>query len=128
MTHDQRGLPPIDLLLTGANAVTLDPRLPAATTIAIHQGRILAVGSDEDLAGVRAQQRIDLGGATVVPGFGDAHNHMAWYGLGLDEIDLMGMDDLDTLYDAVAARAATLPPDGLVIGSGYDDTTLGGTP
>ncbi|GMA41078.1 amidohydrolase family protein [Mobilicoccus caccae] len=131
MTHDngpRRGLPPLDLVLSGANIVTLDPHTPAASSIAIHQGRILAVGDAEELADLPARHRIDLGGATVVPGFGDAHNHMAWYGLALEEIDLMGMADLETLYEAVAERAATLPPDTLVIGSGYDDTTLGGTP
>jgi predicted amidohydrolase YtcJ len=64
----------------------------------------------------------------VVPGLGDAHNHMAWFGQTLGEIDLSGAADLDEVYDAVAQRAAGLAPDAFVVGAGYDDVRLGGSP
>lgn len=118
----------IDLLLSGGHVVTLDDSTPTAEAIAVHQGRILAIGTTSDLAGLRPRRHVDLAGVTVVPGFGDAHNHMAWFGLSLDEIDLLGQTDLEQVYAAVAARARTLPADGLVVGSGYDDNVLGGHP
>jgi predicted amidohydrolase YtcJ len=114
----------IDLLLTDAVVHTLDEGHPRARSVAIHQGRVFAL----DPEGVRARREIDLQGATVVPGFGDAHNHMAWFGQSLEEIALAGLPDLEALYAAVAERAATLPGDAWVVGSGYDDTTLGGHP
>ena len=79
--------------------VTLDGDA-VAPAVAIWRDRIVA------LEEVPARRTIDLGGAVVTPGFHDAHNHMAWYGLSLDEVDC-GCRRLDALYDAVAARAAT---------------------
>lgn len=103
-----------DLLLTNAEFVTLDQ---PATAVAILGGRIVA------LAEVPAREVVDLGGATVTPGFHDAHNHMAAYGLSLSEVDLR-VTGLDELYAAVANA-----PDGeWIVGSGYDDNKCGGHP
>jgi predicted amidohydrolase YtcJ len=114
----------IDLLVRNAVVVTVDDAVPRAHTVAVHHGRVLALDPD----GVRGRTEIDAQGAALVPGFGDAHNHMAWFGSALDEVDLAGLSDLGTLYDRVAQRAATLAPDAFVIGAGYDDTAIGGHP
>src|SRR5262245_34030552 len=53
---------------------------------------------------------------------------MALYGLALSEVDLAACRSLAHVYDAVAARAATLPADAWVIGAGYDNTVVGGHP
>lgn len=112
-----------DLLLTNARVRTLGG--PGhdllASSVAVLGGRVVAL---ED---VPAHRVVDLDGATVVPGFHDAHNHMAWYGLSLAEVDLR-VPTLEALYDAVAARAAGLGPDDWVVGAGYDENKLGGHP
>ena len=119
----------IDLLLRDADVLTLDDARPRGRAVAVHQGRVVAVLEDDELpAGVRARRVVSAGGATVVPGFDDAHQHTAWFGQSLAEIPLGGLRDLDAVYDAVAARAAELPPDAFVVGSGYDDVALGGSP
>ena len=119
----------IDLLLRDADVLTLDDARPRGRAVAVHHGRVLAVLEDDELpAGVRARRVASAGGATVVPGFDDAHQHTAWFGQSLAEIPLGGLRDLDAVYDAVAARAAELPPDAFVVGSGYDDVALGGSP
>src|SRR5258708_29521078 len=72
-----------ELILHNGNIVTVNAREPRAQAVAISRGRILAVGSDADvlhLAGVGAK-KIDLGGATVLPGFIDAHSHPAQAGV-----------------------------------------------
>ncbi|MHA6618871.1 amidohydrolase [Pseudonocardia sp. DLS-67] len=114
----------IDLLVRNAAVVTVDDARPRARTLAVHHGRVLALDAD----GLRGRTEIDAQGAALVPGFGDAHNHMAWFGSSLDEVDLTGLSDLATLYDRVAERAATLGPDAFVVGAGYDDTAIGGHP
>lgn len=116
----------LDLLLTDADVVTLDDRHPRASTLGIWQGRV--VGVDEDVAGLRARRTVNLGGAAVVPGFNDSHNHMAQFGQRLAEIDCSALGSRDELLRAVAERAAGLPPDAWVTGSGYDQTVLGGHP
>lgn len=115
----------VDLLVHNANIITMDPGHPRAHTMAVHHGRVLALDPD---AALSATTSIDAMGATVTPGYGDAHNHMAWFGLALDEIDLSVARDLGDLYEMVAERAAVLPEGGYVTGSGYDQTRLGGHP
>ena len=90
----------IDAILTNLSAVTVDPARPSARRIGIHHGRIVAL--DDDLDGVTATEVVDLNGATVVPGFDDAHNHMILFGLSLTELDLSTppMHTLEQVYDA----------------------------
>ena len=114
----------VDLLVRNASILTMDDQRPSAHTLAVHHGRVFAL----DEAGLRGRVEIDAQGATVVPGFGDAHNHMAWFGQSLSSVDLTGLDQLGELYDRVAERARTLPPDAFVMGAGYDDTAIGGHP
>lgn len=115
----------VDLLVRNADIITLDPQQPRARSVAVHHGRVLALDADDAVTAVRT---LDADGATVTPGFGDAHNHMAWFGLGLDEVDLGSVHDLEDLYARVAERAATLPEGAFVTGSGYDHTRIGGHP
>jgi predicted amidohydrolase YtcJ len=114
----------IDLLVRNASVVTMDDAHPRARTLAVHHGRVIAHDAD----GLRGRTEIDAQGATLVPGFGDAHNHMAWFGQGLDAVDLSGLPDLAGLYASIAERAATLPVGAMVVGTGYDDTVIGGHP
>ena len=67
------------LLFVNGDIITMDDAVPSAEAVAIRDGRILVVGSAEDVtraAGADALVR-DLGGATLVPGFIDAHGHLA---------------------------------------------------
>lgn len=112
-----------DLLLTNARVRTLEGpgRERVAPAVAIWRDRIVA------LEEVPAHRTLDLDGAVVTPGFHDAHNHMAWYGLSLAEVDLR-VPSLDALYDAVAQRAADAPEGEWIVGAGYDENKLGGHP
>jgi predicted amidohydrolase YtcJ len=77
-----------DTLLHGGNVVTVDDASPRAAAVAILGGRILHVGPDQevlDLAG-SGTRRIDLRGATVVPGMIDNHTHQLLAGLDQPEV------------------------------------------
>src|SRR5436190_13190924 len=102
----------------------MDPARPRASAVAIAQGRITAL--DEIRPG--ASRVVDLRGATVLPGFHDAHNHMIGFGMSLGEVDIGSppVGSLDELYAAIARRAETTAPGEWVIGSGYDQNKLGG--
>jgi hypothetical protein len=118
-----------DLLLVNANVLTMDPARPRATAVAVAGGRIAGVGDDpSQLAeGVRVGNVIDLKGATLIPGFHDAHNHMIAFGLSLTEVDLR-VGSLDELYARVAARAAATPAGEWITGAGYDQNKTGAHP
>jgi predicted amidohydrolase YtcJ len=117
-----------DLLFVNGNVLTMDPARPRATAVAVAGGRILALPDDPGV--VRAAQVVDLRGATLLPGFHDAHNHMAWFGMSLAEVDLRspGVSSLDELYAAVAQRAESAGPSEWVVGSGYDQNKIGRHP
>jgi predicted amidohydrolase YtcJ len=118
-----------DLLLANANVITMDPARPRASAVAVANGRIAGVGNDaaELAGGAQADNVIDLKGATLVPGFHDAHNHMIAFGLSLAEVDLRA-GTLDELYARVAARAAAVPAGEWIIGAGYDQNKTGAHP
>jgi predicted amidohydrolase YtcJ len=115
-----------DLALVNANVLTMDPdplARPRASAVTIAGGRIEAL----DVSPAGADRVVDLRGATVLPGFHDAHNHMVGFGMSLAEVDLRSSaaGSLDELYAAVARRAETTAPGGWVVGSGYDQNKLG---
>lgn len=116
----------IDTIIENARITTVDPNRPAATRIGILNGRI--VGIDEELDGVDAAARVDLGGAPVVPGFNDAHFHFSMVGLEMVQLDLTPSTtpDLETLYARVSDFAASRPEGAWVLAQGYDQNKLGG--
>ena len=88
-----------DLALVNANVLTMDPARPRASAVAIAQGRITAL--DEISPG--ASRVVDLRGATVLPGFHDAHNHTIGFGMSLGEVDIGSppVGSLDELYEQI---------------------------
>src|SRR6266478_6636597 len=66
-----------DTILVNGKIIALDDASSIAQAIAIHDGKVLAAGSNEDVR-KRADTHtkiIDLGGRTVVPGLMDSHIH-----------------------------------------------------
>lgn len=104
----------LDLKLTGCRALTMDPARPAAHTIGIWRGRI--AGLDEQVADLPAAETVDLGNAVVLPGFIDAHTHLAWNGRRHRTIDVTGL----TTVAGVRERLANAPGEGWIEASGYD--------
>ncbi|MCP2250337.1 amidohydrolase [Lentzea aerocolonigenes] len=102
----------LDLKLTGCRALTMDPARPAAHTIGIWQGRI--AGLDEQVEDLPATETVDLGTAVVLPGFIDAHTHLAWN--GRRTVDLSGLSTVAQILD----RLAGAPGEGWIEASGYD--------
>jgi predicted amidohydrolase YtcJ len=116
----------LDLLLRDVRVITVDDERPTASAVGVLGGRV--VGLDGEVADLPARTVVDGDGAVVVPGFGDAHNHMAWFGQSLGEIDLSGATTLAAVEEAVTRDAGDLPDDAWVVGSGYDDTVIGSHP
>ncbi|HET8930081.1 MAG TPA: amidohydrolase family protein, partial [Acidimicrobiales bacterium] len=108
----------LDLLIT--NAHLLDPGSGLDrhdSCIGVLQGRIVGVG--DAIAELDAHHRVDIEGATVLPGLYDSHVHTTSFGLGLSMLDLSEVTGMEPLLDAVAAYARSLAPDAWVIGAGY---------
>lgn len=77
-----------DLLLTGGIVITMDDdrRILDPGAVAVRDGRIVAVGTPEELAHLSAERVIDASGSAVIPGLIDCHNHLfQLLGRGLGE-------------------------------------------
>jgi predicted amidohydrolase YtcJ len=120
--------PLCDLLLVNGRFLTMDPARPHAAAVAIAGGQVLAALDADDLP--TARRIVDLDGACVVPGFHDAHNHMAWFGQSLLEIAVgtPPVASVDELYAALAAGTAQVGADGWLVANGYDENKIGAHP
>jgi predicted amidohydrolase YtcJ len=117
-----------DTLFVNGTVITIDDRLPRAGAVAVAHGRVLAVGSDDELAPLRgpATRVVDLAGRTLIPGFHDAHDHMVGFGMQLRMVaaDAKSAPDVDAIVRALAARAAETPAGEWVKGAKYDQNKL----
>ena len=70
--------PAPELILTNGKVVTVDARFSIAQAVAVADGRIIAVGTDTEIAALAnpRTRRIDLQGRTVIPGLIDNHMHL----------------------------------------------------
>ncbi|MEU9135108.1 amidohydrolase [Streptomyces sp. NPDC048404] len=109
--------------LTNARFLTMDPDRPVARQLGVWRGRI--VGLDEEVATLPARRVVDLQGATVLPGFIDAHVHLAWTGLKAATPTVASRGTVDEVLAVVADIAARVPQDGWVNLAGYDQRPLG---
>jgi hypothetical protein len=110
----------VDLLVVNATIYTVDSAFSTAEAMAIRDGKIVAVGTSEELeAKFSADSSWDANGSFIYPGFFDAHCHFSYYGLGLQQVDLTGT----TSWEAVLSRLdsfAAIHPQGWIIGRGWD--------
>ncbi len=103
--------PAADLVLLSAKIWTGDPGKPEAEALAVRGGRIVAVGSDKEIAAWKGEKTVVLDGKwqRVVPGFIDAHTHMSMGGLNLLALDLRQTKDEADFTRTLAAFAKTRP-------------------
>ncbi|MGC4972293.1 amidohydrolase [Streptomyces sp. DT199] len=110
--------------LTNARFLTMDPDRPVAHDLGIWQGRI--AGLDEAVTSLPAREVVDLQGATVLPGFIDAHVHLAWTGFKQNTPSIAGRTSVEDVLAVVAeAVARTRAPGDWVSIAGYDQRALG---
>jgi predicted amidohydrolase YtcJ len=121
-------MPTPDLVIHNARIYTMDPRQPRAEAVAIAGGRFAAVGGDETVLATAntSTRRIDAGGATIVPGFQDAHGHVVGLGEALEQLDLRSAKSVDELLDRVRRQAAARPAGEWILGRGWDQNVWPG--
>jgi predicted amidohydrolase YtcJ len=102
-----------------------------ATAAAVRDGRIIAVGTDTELAGLAGDRTtvIGLRGRPLLPGFQDAHVHPVFAGLTMLRCDLDGAAGADDALHRIRAYAAANPEREWIDGSGWRmEWFPGGTP
>lgn len=79
-----------DIIYVNGNILTMTDGGGSVDALALAGETIIAAGSRDEVESFRSArtQTVDLGGATVLPGFHDAHVHLSGYGLELGQLDL----------------------------------------
>jgi len=96
---------------------------PDAEAVAIIDGRIAFVGSDDDAEAYRAPHTWvrDLHGATVLPGLVDSHTHVAGLGRNLGEVSLVGIETEQQAIARLTELRSGVEPDEWIVGYGWDE-------
>ena len=92
-----------------------------AEALAVTDGRITAVGSVGEIVALAGPEtrRIDLPGVAV-PGWVDAHVHVAGLGSVLDQLNVEAMS-IEEIREAVEAAARETPAGEWIVGRGWDE-------
>nr|WP_199042142.1 amidohydrolase [Dyella sp. ASV24] len=114
-------LQPADLVLLDATIATLDPLQPHAQALAVRDGRIAALGSDDAIRHyVGAKTKVlDLHGAFVTPGFIEGHGHLMDTGEALMQVDVGKAANWDEIVAIVKAAVAKAKPGEWIVGQGW---------
>ena len=108
-----------DQIYQGGNILTMDANMLNAEAIAIKDGRILAIGSDQEVLNLAGPctKTTNLYGRFVMPGLVESHTHALW-GACRDLFDVyVGYNaTFKMLLDAVRTRAKQLAPGDFIYG------------
>ncbi len=129
-SHDAplAGDPRASLVLYNANVATFAEARPHAEIVAIRGERILAVGMRDDVDDfVRpGTELVDCAGATVIPGFNDAHCHPVALAIGLLGVDCSpaATPHIAEIQQRIRARAEQTPAGQWIRATGCDEAHL----
>ena len=101
--------------LVNGNIITLNDDFPTITSITISDGKIESINSPNS-----AYESKDLSGATIIPGFIDAHFHLKNFGKRLEMLNLKGVDSIDTIKEKIQKKLQNINPDSWLLGFGWD--------
>ena len=133
-------------IYTAKTIVTLDPGTPTAEAVAVMNGKILGVGTLDEVRGWVTNQEVEIDrrfqNAVIVPGFIEAHMHpqitgVLWDGVYVGRFDrvapdgtpVKGSETKQAVLDRLRDAAAKAPADGRwLIAWGYQPEFYGNSP
>ena len=113
--------PTADRILIGGKVISVDPDIGQAEAVAIHNDRILAVGTTTEIQALAGENTeiIELDGRTVIPGFIEGHGHLLGLGNARMILDLQPTTSFEQIVDRVAAAVAEAEPGTWILGRGW---------
>ena len=112
-----------DLILYNGNIWTVDDQLPRAEALAISNGRIFAIGANQEVLKLASgnTRKTDLGWKAVLPGFNDAHSHPIYSGVNHLKKVACDKESIEAIQQAIRERAQKTPTGQWIEGFLYDD-------
>lgn len=111
-----------DIIIINGRVLPMDGASPPAQALALAGNRILALGANADIEALAGAgtRRIDARGATVMPGFNEAHMHIFPGSVSLRQLNLHGVQGFEALKAAILDYAAKNPEEPLLMGFSAD--------
>ncbi len=111
-------------IVTGAHLTERTGQPARVTALAVTNSTIVGTGSDAEMLKLRGPHTVvvDLGGAFVLPGFNDAHVHMAGAGQQKLSVDLDATPSLADMLERIRIYTAAARPGQWILGAGWDHT------
>jgi hypothetical protein len=122
-----------ETIYLGGDIITMEEKSPTAEAVAVTDGKILAVGSRDEVLKTKgaATQMVDLGGKTMLPGFIDGHSHFFQAAMIADYANVSAppVGKASSIREIVAVlqkhvMQKPLQPGEWLIGYGYDGSAL----
>lgn len=110
-----------DVIFINGNIYTVLNDQPIVQAVAVLDGKILAVGANEDVESVQGEKTkvINLGGNMMTPGFIDSHAHFMGIGYSKLDLDLMEIKSYEELVEKVKDKITQMKPGEWVLGRGW---------
>lgn len=111
------------LVIVNANIRTLDSKQPRGEALAAADGRIVAVGTNEEMRKLinAGTEVIDAEGRLVLPGFNDSHVHFTAIGNQFSHLDLRQVRSHEQIITRIREYVAILPRGRWIIGAGIPE-------
>ena len=116
-----------DAVYHSGRIYTVNPDQPWAQAVAILDGKIIFVGSDDAVRSYIGPNTTvhDLRRRLMLPAFQDAHIHPITSGIDAAACDLFGLDDLALYWTRIAEYATANPDVPWVLGGGWSMAVFG---
>ncbi|MBL7846814.1 MAG: amidohydrolase [Cyclobacteriaceae bacterium] len=112
---------PADLIIRGGPIYTADDSQPTVEAVAVKGDTIQFAGTLEETMKYKGEttEVLDLGGATMTPGFIESHGHIMGVGFNEMNLDLMSVKSYDELVEKVKEAVAKAEPGQWILGRGW---------
>ena len=110
-----------DLIIHHAKIYTVDEKFSVAEAMVIRDGKIIAIGKNDDILKQYESDSIkDAGGKAIFPGFNDAHAHFVGYASSLQTVNLVDTKSWEEVLSTCSEFAKNLPAGAWLTGRGWD--------
>jgi len=110
-----------DLVFVNGDVYTVDAARSWARAVAVRDGAIVAVGTDDEIRDLIGDGTdvVDLAGRMLLPGFQDAHAHPVGGGVDMLQCDQHDLDTKDAYLESIATYARAHPDEEWILGGGW---------
>jgi len=117
-------IPSNDRIYTNGQILTMEEENPLEHAMLVRQGKIVALGSTEQILQLHTQDTevIDLQSKVILPGFIDSHTHVALSSFFTNMVDLSGFthQSNEQVWAHLSDHIKSTKPGDLIIGRGID--------